>query len=78
MAADLARLGKPHTDVELLELSIVLVANANNPTIMNPDFLQNNGIVSDLRPLQDLPPMSTPVLSQVAFEDTCCSITTRR
>lgn len=56
--------------IDLVEFSIVVVAQSNNPTILNPDFLRHNGIVSADRALHDdQPPLTTPMLSQVAFED---------
>ena len=54
-------------DVALMALSVVLVADNIDPSIINPDFLRHNGIVgSDLKTEQ--PPASTPVLSQATFE----------
>ena len=55
-------------DVKLFEFSVVLVANEHNPTIINRDFLLNNGIVVEQRPLDEPPPFSTPATSQVAFD----------
>ncbi len=52
----------------LIELSVVLVADGNNPSLLNPDFLIRHGIVEDgSRPTS--PQVSTPVFSQVTFED---------
>ena len=56
--------------IDLVEFSIVVVAQSNNPTILNPDFLKHNGIVSVRRDLhREQPPLTTPMFSQVAFED---------
>ena len=59
--------GGHDTGIALVEVSVVLVANQNDPSILNPDFLRYNGIVDEtLKPAQ--PPMSTPMFSQVTFE----------
>ena len=55
-------------DIELIELSIVFVANSNNPSIINPDFLRYNKIVDDSYEVQNSP-ISTPAFSQVAFKN---------
>ena len=56
--------------IDLVEFSVVVVAQSNNPTILNPDFLRHNGIVSSDRALQtEQPPFTTPMFSQVAFAD---------
>ena len=55
-------------DIKLIELSVVLVANSNNPSIINPDFLRYNKIVDDSYEVQDSP-ISTPAFSQVAFKN---------
>ncbi len=52
---------------ELVELSVVLVATSNNPSIINPDFLSHNGIVDRDRRLQE-DPVATPVFAQVVYE----------
>lgn len=55
--------------IELDELSIVVVAKSNNPTILNPDFLQHNGIVDKGWPLNEDPaPLTSSVMSQVSFK----------
>ena len=64
-----ASAGTPPTGIDLFAFSIVLVANANNPSIINQDFLLNNGIITDQQPLKDPPPISTPGFAQVLFED---------
>ena len=53
--------------VDLVEFSVVLVANSNNPTIINPDFLLHNEIVNADLSLQG-DPITTPLFSQVVFE----------
>lgn len=56
--------------IDLVGFSIVVVAQSNNPTLLNPDFLRHNGIVSSHRVLHgEQPPLTTPMFSQVAFED---------
>lgn len=55
-------------EVKLIELSVVLVANSNNPSIINPDFLRYNKIVDDSYEVQDSP-ISTPAFSQVIFKN---------
>lgn len=55
-------------DIKLIELSVVFVANSNNPSIINPDFLRYNKIVDDSYEVQDSP-ISTPAFSQVAFKN---------
>ena len=55
-------------DIKLIELSVVFVANSNNPSIINPDFLRYNKIVDDSYEIQDSP-ISTPAFSQVAFKN---------
>ena len=53
--------------IALMEVSVVLVINGNNPSMLNPDFLRHNGIVDvDLQLAAQ--PVSTPLLSQVVFE----------
>ena len=52
-----------------LQLSIVVVANDHNPTILNPDFLIIQGIVpSDWGWKLASPPLTTPPLSQVKYD----------
>ncbi len=59
--------GGHDTDIGLVELSVVLVANQNDPSILNPDFLRFNGIVDKALELKQ-PPMSTPMFSQLVYE----------
>ncbi len=58
---------RPDTGIGLVELSVVLVANQNDPSILNPDFLRYNGIVDKALNLKE-PSISTSVFSQVMFE----------
>lgn len=52
--------------IALVEVSIVLVANDNDPSIVNRDFLDRHGIlVGDWEVVQ--PTLSTPMFSQVTF-----------
>ena len=51
----------------LVELSVVLVATSNDPSIINPDFLVDNHIIDDNRQLQESP-VTTPVFAQVVYE----------
>ena len=56
--------------IDLVGFSVVVVAQSNNPTILNPDFLRHNGIVSSNRALNDdRPPVMTSLFSEVSFED---------
>ena len=56
--------------IDLVEFSVVVVAQSNNPTILNPDFLRHNGIVSSKRALSgERPPFTTPLFSQVSFDE---------
>lgn len=53
---------------DLVELSVVLVATSNNPSIVNPDFLTDNDIVDERRQLRE-DPVTTPVFAQLVYED---------
>ena len=55
-------------NVDITEFSVVLLATSNNPSILNPDFLQYNDIVDASQQIQE-PPISTPAFSQVIFQD---------
>ena len=55
-------------NLSLVELSVVLVAGQNDPSIINPDFLRYNGIVDNQTGVAN-PAVSTPVFSQAAFEN---------
>ena len=54
-------------EVQLFEFSVVLVASNNNPSIVNPDFLLNNGIITDLEPLRERS-IATPMFSLAMFK----------
>lgn len=54
--------------VHLAQLSVVLVVNQVDPSILNPDFLRHNQIV-DPDAQVSAPSVSTPQLSQVTFQD---------
>lgn len=58
----------PDPRVSVVGFSVVVVANAHNPSILNADFLRHNGIVGeDWRPsMEDC--LTSPMLSQVAFD----------
>ena len=53
--------------IELVELSVVLAANANNPSILDLNFLRYNEIVNPAWQVQGSPVLS-PALAQVSFE----------
>ena len=53
--------------VQLFEFSVVLVASNNNPSIVNPDFLLNNGIITDLEPDRERS-IATPMFSLAMFK----------
>ena len=56
----------PENYIDLVELAVVLAASPNDPSIINPDFLQRYGIVdSDLASGQ--PSIATPAFSQVHY-----------
>lgn len=53
-------------DIDIVEISVVLVATSNNPSILNPDFLRYNNIVDESWKVQE-PHFSSPAYSQVTF-----------
>ncbi|WP_190671989.1 hypothetical protein [Nostoc sp. FACHB-190] len=55
-------------NVEVRDFSIVVVADNQNPSILNPDFLKYRQIVPSNWELA-MPPISTPALSQVLFKN---------
>lgn len=55
-------------NVEIRDFSIVVVADNQNPSILNPDFLKYNKIVPSDWELA-MPPICTPALSQVVFKN---------
>jgi len=54
-------------DVILSNFSIVVLAQAHNPTILNPDFLKNNDIVSPDFKTKNV--ICTPPVAQVVYEE---------
>jgi hypothetical protein len=54
--------------LEVTQLSIVIATESNNPSILNPDFLKYNGIVSDDWQSADRT-VTTGVISQVTYEN---------
>ena len=54
-------------DIAVINLSVVLIADNIDPSMINPDFLRHNGIV-DSRLQTGQPLISTPVFSQVILE----------
>ncbi|MEW6109739.1 MAG: hypothetical protein AB1632_11325 [Nitrospirota bacterium] len=51
----------------LTDFNIVILANAHNPSILNPDFLRINNIVdAKLNPVESL---CTPPISQIRYDD---------
>ena len=67
MEQDAKVAGGHQSDVALIELSVVVIADNIDPSMINPDFLRYNGIVDQgLQAKQ--PHISTPVFSQVIFE----------
>ena len=57
----------PREGIMLAELSVVLVAEQNNPSILNPDFLARNGIVAQDLGVHEGATICTPMFSRVAF-----------
>ncbi len=55
------------SSIKLIGFSVVLVSQSNNPSILHPDFLRYNEIVSPGLPVQG-DPITTPAFSQVTFE----------
>lgn len=54
----------------LIGSSVVLVAESNNPTILNPDFLSRHVLPGPVDPTsQAAPPICTPVLARVAYDN---------
>ncbi|MCY3973316.1 MAG: hypothetical protein OXF52_03845 [Candidatus Dadabacteria bacterium] len=57
-------------ELKLSTVSVVLVAQVHNPAIINPDFLKKSGVVgSDWQVDENKPPLSTPLLSQISFNN---------
>lgn len=55
-------------DFKLGDFNIVILANVNNPTILNPDFLIMNSIVSgdDCKPNNVI---TTPTFSTISYDN---------
>ena len=68
MASVLEQAVDDATSTDLVELSVVLVATSNNPSIINPDFLITNGIVEASWPIQENP-VTTPVFAQIVYKN---------
>ena len=56
-------------NLSLFEFSVVLLADSNNPSILNPDFLRYTGIVENPWQILDVPDavISIPGFSQVKY-----------
>ena len=67
MAREKMQNPKNDESVNLGEVAVVLVAQSNNPSIINPDFLRHNEIVNADLVLQG-DPITSPLFSQVTFE----------
>ena len=59
--------GGNESSIEIVEFSVVVIATANNPSILNLDFLQYNEIVNPDWQVQGSP-VSNPAFAQVSFE----------
>lgn len=55
-------------DITYSGFAIVLAANSNNPTILNPDFLKYNKIIDEAFELRQAPICTEP-FSQVAYKN---------
>ena len=66
MAQEGAEVRSTPLEVQLFEFSVVIVASNNNPSILNPDFLLNNGIITGLEPLRERS-ITTPMFSLAMF-----------
>lgn len=54
----------------LVGVSVVLVGESNNPTILNPDFLARHVLPGPADPAnQAAPPICTPVLARVVYDN---------
>jgi hypothetical protein len=54
-------------NVQIANTSVVIIADAHNPTILHPSFLRAEGIVPTNWELAAEPPISTPAVSIVRF-----------
>lgn len=57
------------SELEIVNESVVLVANSHDPAILNPDFLQKNDIVPSEWEVRET--FTTPALSRVAYDSGC-------
>ena len=57
------------SELETVNVSVVLVADSHNPAILNPDFLQKNGIVPSEWGVRET--FTTPAFSRVAYDSGC-------
>lgn len=57
----------PNRKFRLTSFSVVVVAQNHNPTLLNPDFLEINGIVEEKRKVVEA--LTTPPVSIVRYED---------
>ncbi len=55
-------------EVELRELTVTIVAKNHNPSILNPDFLRLNHIVSEEWELAE-PPVNVELIAQVKYKN---------
>jgi hypothetical protein len=61
--------------VKLLNFSIVVLGEAHNPSILNPDFLSRREIVPDAWGWEIAPPvLSTPPFAQVRYTNGLCIV----
>ena len=64
-------------DWEVSNVAVVIIAQSHNPSIINPDFLKNNGIVDgDLEPTGPL--LITPVVAQIECGNIAWAVTPER
>lgn len=59
-------MSNPEPCLNVVEFSVVIVANSHNPTILNADFLRHNGIVGENWQLAE-DCLTSPMLSRVAY-----------
>jgi hypothetical protein len=58
---------EPVLNVQVANTSVVIIAEAHNPTILHPSFLRAEGIVPTDWQLAAEPPISTPAISVIRF-----------
>ena len=64
--AQSAERGQQH-ELMLVEISVVLLANSADPSILNPDFLRYREIIDKTLELK-APPIATPMFSRIEFD----------